>query len=117
MIQAKFYRTAGGSLHMELLGHAGSAPKGKDLVCAGASMLACTLASAAEKLYEQGMLRRLPRTELLPGRAEVILQPKREHEVQALLLYWMAELGMGILAENYPGCVRVEETLHLEKQL
>lgn len=116
MIQAKFYRAGDDSLHMVLLGHAGFAPKGEDLVCAGASTLVCTLGTAAERLYEQGMLRRYPRVQITPGRAEIILLPKKEYEVQILLLCWMAELGMGILEEHYPQCVRVEETLRMEKQ-
>ena len=31
-----------GRLHLSIRGHAGSAPAGRDLVCAGASMLAYT---------------------------------------------------------------------------
>lgn len=112
MIAAKFYcRDSDGSIHMELRGHACSAPKGQDLVCAGVSALACTLGSAAERMYEQGMLRRCPKVELADGSAEVIAVPKVRFFQAALMVFWTVQNGIGTMAESFPGNVRVEEAL------
>ena len=41
MIEMKFFRgLEDGSVHMEFRGHAGTAPKGEDLLCAAATMVA-----------------------------------------------------------------------------
>ena len=111
MVQAKFYRGGEGSLHMVLSGHAGAGPKGQDLVCAGVSALACTLGKAVERLYEQGMLRRVPKVELYEGGAEVIALPKEPFTREVLMVFWTVQNGIAELAEGFPGNVRLEEAL------
>lgn len=115
MIRARFYCPADGSIHMHIAGHAGAGVKGADLVCAGASMLACTLAGAVERMYEQQMLRRCPRVELADGAADIIAQPKPGVFQPVLMAFWTVETGIAALAESFPGNVRLEETLHIEK--
>lgn len=112
MVTAKFYMAPrDGSLHMVLRGHAGSAPAGEDLVCAGVSTLAHSLAEAVLKLYEQGLLRRYPRAEIGAGKAEIIAVPKARFFRETMMLFWLAEVGMGVLEENFPECVRMTEAL------
>lgn len=112
MIQVKFFVCQPeGSIHMRLKGHAGYAPKGQDLVCAGASTLAYTLGEAMERMYHQNMLRRCPRIEIGEGRAEIIAVPKAEYFQMALLAFWVVESGMCSLGMNFPGFVRVEEVM------
>ena len=113
MILAKFYAAADGSLHMKAAGHAAAAPKGEDLVCAGASTLAEALARAVERLYYQGMLRRCPRVELEEGRAEIIAQPKARFYKETAMVFWTVQNGMGALAAGFPGNVKLEETLRV----
>ena len=113
MILSKFYTAADGSLHMKTAGHAGAAPKGQDLVCAGVSTLAETLAQAVERLYYQGMLRRCPRVELEEGRAEIIAQPKARFYKEAAMVFWTVQNGMGALAAGFPGNVKLEEALRV----
>ena len=113
MILAKFYAAADGSLHMKASGHAGAAPKGEDLVCAGASTLAEALARAVERLYYQGMLRRCPRVELYEGNAEIIAQPKPVFRTEAAMVFWTVQNGMAALAESFPENVKLEEVLRI----
>lgn len=98
---------------MTLRGHAGAGPKGQDLVCAGASALACTLGRAVERLYEQSMLRRCPRVELYQGNAEVIAVPKERFDRECAMVFWTVQNGIGELAASFPENVRLEEALRL----
>lgn len=111
MILSKFYRGGDGSLHMRAQGHAGAGPKGQDLVCAGVSTLAETLARAVERLYFQGMLRRCPRVELYEGNAEIIAQPKEPFQKEVALVFWTVQNGIAELAASFPENVTLEEAL------
>lgn len=111
MILSRFYAAADGSLHMKTSGHAGAAPKGQDLVCAGVSTLAQTLARAVERLYYQGMLRRCPRVELYEGNAEIIAQPKPGYRSEAAMVFWTVQNGIAELAAGFPGNVKLEEAM------
>lgn len=112
MITVRFYRKKGpGSVHMALEGHAGAGPKGEDLVCAGASVLAYTAGQAVQFLWEQGKLRCKPRIALSQGSGVIIATPKAEFAGEVLYLFWVIQAGIYVLARNYPGCVRLK---HLE---
>ena len=111
MILAKFYCSGDGSLHMQALGHAGAGPKGQDLVCAGVSTLAETLARAVERMYYQGMLRRCPRVELYEGNAEIIAQPKARFRKEVAMVFWTVQNGIAELAAGFPGNVKLEEAM------
>ena len=64
MITAKFYcKPDRGTIHMEIRGHSGSAPKGEDLICSAATMLAYTAAQAIQFMSEQGKLKRIDGTQ------------------------------------------------------
>ena len=103
MVYSKFYcKPSAGSIHMTLQGHAGSAPKGSDLICASLTMLAYTLAQAVQFLYEQGALKKKPRIWLGDGEATIIATPKEEAFAQVLQSYWVAQCGCYVLARNYP---------------
>lgn len=117
MIRTKFYIIEPeGSIHMVMQGHAGSAPRGQDLICAGCSTLACTLGEAVEQLYLQGMLRRYPRVEITEGKAEVIALPKPTFFQEVMMLFWMAETGISLLNRNYPDNVLLEEAMKINRK-
>lgn len=109
MIQAKFH--CGDSIRMELSGHAGAARKGHDLVCAAVSGLACTLAAAVERM--DGLLEQPPRVELRDGYALVEAIPQPDFRTEVLLVFWTIQMGVGSLAERFPGNVQVEEVLRV----
>lgn len=109
MIQAKFYqKPSNGSIHMTLKGHADVAPKGEDLICASATMLAYTVAQAVQFMYENGKLTKKPKIEIKDGEAIVIATPNEDAYAEALHTFWVAQCGIHVLAHNYPGHVRLE---------
>lgn len=109
MVNVKFYRKQDqGSVHMVMEGHAGAAPKGSDLVCAGASMLAYTAGQAVRFLYEQGKLRCRPRIQVEEGRAVIIATPRGDFEAETLYLFWVVQAGAYALSRSYPQFVSLE---------
>lgn len=109
MIIAKFYqKKRDGSIHMTLQGHAGAAPKGEDLVCASATMLAYTVAQAVQFMFEQGMLKKKPKISIKEGNAAVIATPTEETYAEVLHTFWVAQCGVHVLARNYPQYVKLE---------
>ena len=102
MIEMKFFRGhEDGSVHMEFRGHAGTAPKGEDLLCAAATMVAYTAAQAVQFLHEQGKLRCRPKLMLEDGFASIVAHPKKETEAETLLVFWVAQAGAYVLRCNY----------------
>lgn len=109
MIKARFYqKPSQGSIHMTLKGHAGAAPKGEDLVCSAATMLAYTVAQAVQFLNEQGMLQRDPKVHITDGSATIIATPTEEGYALVLHTFWVAQCGIHVLQHNYPQYVELE---------
>ncbi len=106
MIKAKFY-TKDGSICMELSGHAGQAKKGKDLICASASMLAYTVAQTVRFMFEEDKLTEEPQIVLEDGNAFVEAVPKSEHYAEALHTFFVGQVGFHLLAHNYPQAVEL----------
>ena len=100
-----FQKPEKGTLHMTVRGHAGAGRKGEDLVCAGASMLAYTLAQAVQFLYEQGLLEEKPKIQIADGYALVSAAPKAEAWAETLMAFWVTQAGAYVLEHNYPQAV------------
>ena len=109
MITAKFYqKPSNGSIHMTLKGHAGAAPKGEDLVCASATMLAYTVAQAVQFLFEQDKLKKKPKIHIREGAATIIATHTEDAYAETLHTFWVAQCGIHVLCRNYPQCVTLE---------
>ena len=109
MITARFYQKPdNGSIHMTLKGHAGTAPKGEDLVCSAATMLAYTVAQAVQFLYEKGQLKKKPKIHITDGSATIIATPTEEGYAPVLHTFWVAQCGIHVLQHNYPQNVKLE---------
>ena len=109
MITCKFYKKPSqGSIHMSLKGHAGTAPKGEDLVCSAATMLAYTVAQAVQFLYEQGQLKKKPKIHITDGSATIIATPTEEGYAPVLHTFWVAQCGIHVLQHNYPKNVTLD---------
>ena len=109
MITAKFYqKPTRGSIHMTLKGHADAAPKGEDLICASATMLAYTVAQAVQFMNEQGKLKKKPKIKIKNGEATIIATPTEEAYAETLHTFWVAQCGVHVLAHNYPQNVKLE---------
>jgi len=108
MIQAEFRRnTESGSITMKMRGHANAGEAGHDVVCAGASTLAYTLAQCLGFMHEQGKLRKEPHMLLRSGRAELTAKPKEDAYAEALHTFFVIQAGLTLLQENYPDYVQV----------
>lgn len=109
MITARFYTKPGnGSIHMTLKGHALAAPKGEDLICSAATMLAYTVAQAVQFMHEQGKLKKKPKIHIKDGEATIIATPTEDGYAEALHTFWVAQCGIHVLAHNYPQNVVLE---------
>lgn len=108
MVTAEFkYIPEKGTLSMNVKGHASFADLGKDPVCAGASVLAMTVAQCAVDLGERGMLQKKPNVTVRNGRVTVIIKPKTEYLYLAFALFGFGQRGMQLLEESYPANVRL----------
>ena len=91
-----------GSIHMKVKGHASTAPKGEDLICASATMLVYTVAQAMTFMHEQGQLEEKPKIKIREGKAVIIARPKEDYKAEVLHTFWVAQCGAHVLACNYP---------------
>lgn len=108
MITARFdYDKESGSISMDVKGHAGFAELGKDPVCAGASVLAMTVAQSVKFLEEEGKLRKQAHLVIRNGRTLVVAVPKEEHYFETLHTFFVGETGMQLLAASYPESVQL----------
>ena len=109
MITAKFYqKPSNGSIHMTIKGHAETAPKGEDLICSAATMLAYTAAQAVQFMHESKKLKKKPKIRIKDGEATVIATPTEDAYAEVLLIFWVAQCGAHVLAHNYPQNVKLE---------
>ena len=107
MIKVQYWNGADGSRNLQMQGHAGAAPKGQDLVCAGASTLALTLGRAAA-LMEEEMLARPALVRLEAGDTAISVLPRREWAASADAIFWTILLGLSRLAQAYPQYVQLK---------
>ena len=106
MIKIHFWQEKDtGSIHMKVKGHAETAPKGADLICASATMLVYTVGQAMTFMYEQGYLEEKPHIKIREGKAVVVARPKEDYFAEALHTFWVAQCGAHTLACNYPEAV------------
>ena len=109
MITARFYqKPSNGSIHMSIKGHAMTAPKGEDLICSAATMLAYTVAQAVQFMYECDKLKKKPKIHIEDGEATIIATPTEDAYAEALHTFWVAQCGVHVLAHNYPQNVTLE---------
>ena len=102
MIRAQYGRRG---LTLVLKGHAASAPKGQDLVCAAASPLAFTAAAAlrdeAERFYPSVVQR--------PGELRIACEPASGSRKACRRLLDTIWVGFELLARDYPAYVKAEK--------
>lgn len=108
MIKASFEKVDNEFISMRVEGHAGQADKGKDIVCASASILAYTVAQTLTQMHKQGWLKKKPNLTLTEGNSLITCRPKPEYFDECLMVFFVAEVGYHLLATNYPQYVAVE---------
>lgn len=108
MVVVRYWNGADGSRNLRMQGHAGAAPRGQDLVCAGASTLALTLGKAATLMEEEEMLARPALVRLEAGDTAISVLPRREWAASADAVFWTILLGLSRLAKAYPQYVQLK---------
>ena len=98
MITAVYHRKYN---RLTVEGHARSAEVGKDLVCAAASTLACTLAANVDNLANVGQVKK-PVIKLEEGNAEISCTPKTRYNSVITLIFDTICIGFELLQEKYP---------------
>lgn len=93
-----------GPAYLKVVGHAGAAPKGQDLVCAAASMLVGTLQRVIDRMVEEEMVTYAIGT-VEAGNAMFLC----ERSDEALASFEVIQDGFQLLAEQYPAYVALEQ--------
>lgn len=89
--------------HMRIEGHAGAAPAGGDLVCAGVTILGWTLIAGAEEAPEWKMHLYLNEKD---GIMDVRCYPDKEGEARCRDLFDTIARGYELMAEKYPEYIK-----------
>ena len=104
MIQVIYYR----EYHRVTIdGHALSGTPGHDLVCAGASTLAYTLAANVVKLDNMNQIRDSVIV-LEPGKAEISCKPRGKYIAIVSLVFNAVCVGFELMARDNPGYITYE---------
>ena len=101
MIEVTYHRKYS---RLTVKGHAMTAPKGEDLVCAAASILARTLAANAAQFNSEGMLKSC-HIRLDDGDAEITAEPRNRYRAAVQMALEAVIVGFEILAQGAPGVV------------
>ena len=97
------------SITLKVKGHAGLAEKGKDILCASATILAYTLAQNIKGAETRGLLKYVPTLKLREGDTIISCRAKDDEAYTELLYaYLFTQTGYQLLAHNYPQYVAVE---------
>lgn len=104
MIEVRYDRKA---LELTVKGHAQSAEKGKDLVCAAASILVYTLAADVNRLTEGGTDVISRQTiNLTEGDAKITCRPVLGKKAVATVIFDSVVAGFDVLAQQYPEYIK-----------
>lgn len=96
------FRTDGKNIRFSAKGHAGAGPKGFDLICASASMLAYTLAGVMRKMYEESSLHRKADILLEEGNSHIEARPIAERYDECMHAFFVIQTGFEMLSTSYP---------------
>lgn len=95
-------------LSLRIVGHAGQADMGHDIVCSACSILAYTVAQLVRTAEEVGDLIYPPEVKLESGNAVISCTPTKETYSTILGIYMFAEVGYKLLASNFPQFVELK---------
>ncbi len=88
-------------------GHAGSAERGRDLICAAVSTLVLTLAENVARMKKAGWLEGHG-VEIMAGKARIQCLPREEWTGAAEVVFGAVFAGFELLGRKWPEFVKVE---------
>ena len=101
-----FYNT--NEMYIRVRGHAGSAPAGEDLICAGISALTQALLNQLREEEEEKHI--LLDWVMMPGLIEIKAKPDTEHYRRAVRDYFkVIIMGLKAIEEQKPGYIELKE--------
>lgn len=98
------------TVSLKVIGHANSAEKGRDLICASASILAYTLAENINFLYKCNYMKTKPIIKLDEGDTTISCKAKNDEGfAQILNAFFVIQTGFCLLEHNFPDFVSVKK--------
>lgn len=94
---------------LSVTGHAGSAEKGKDLICAATTILVNTVAAAVEKFAYHDNVMRSHCIEIKDGNAQISYTPAHRYKATIGLAIDSICIGFELLAVSYPENISYQE--------
>ena len=94
-------------LELMVDGHAGADEKGKDIVCAGISMMVSALIGVLEDAQMRGRCTLEYTSE--DGKAKIMADPLMGSLAETKAYFRMCVKGLQMVREEYPGNIRVTE--------
>ena len=101
MIKAFYDRSAH---RVTISGHAGTAPKGEDLVCSGVTSLALTLATNVQALESRGIAEEI-HVELEDGLADISCRAAEGYGALVSIIYDTVCMGLAEMARANAECM------------
>lgn len=93
--------------HVTIEGHAGYAPKGQDIICAGVSAIAMTLGENVRWMDEKGYLQSM-HVDLSDGVGTISCTPKSRYTDSIRLVFDSICAGFEIISRDAPEYVHFE---------
>ena len=90
-----------------MVGHAGTAPRGYDLVCAGASALCLAMAQVLQE--NEDKLKHKAHVIIKEGDVSMRWEAKPKYEKALLQCLYAIHTGLRVLAYNHPDCIALEQ--------
>ena len=103
------FKTDGKRISFSAKGHAGAAPKGYDLICASASMLAYTLAGVMRRMNEESSLHEKADMLLEEGNSHIKAKPVEGRYNECMHAFYVIQTGYELLAKSYPKYVKLKK--------
>lgn len=98
-------RVTGGRWYLDIEGHAGYGPAGRDIVCAAVSALTYTLAQCLANEKQRGTLREQS-ARFTDGGVYLMWYPSEGGEKRMRAVWETVNTGFSMLAAKYPGHVK-----------
>ena len=102
---------------LSVSGHAGMAERGRDIVCAAASILAYTLAEEVRAALARGLICKSPRLEFIYGDACIICEPAPEARAELIHAWELIIGGYRLLCERYPEFISIHNNGDMHTRL
>lgn len=108
MVEINFYENQlKDRFEVSVKGHANTAEKGKDIVCASVSILSLTLVQTIKNMEKQDFFINPPKYKVKDGFTYVMCKPKKDCYLSVLNSLLTIKVGFNILSQGFPENVKL----------